>query len=232
MMPDMVGTNPAQDRPDVFIRPGDSMKYLAPLTALLLAGCPVGPTPATCDALAEEGVSLEVGGGLENFTLLEPGALMEQGWGPQGGDHVWVSLRTTGLFGGSEWREDPFACPPGMIGGGNCGPRASEDSPRVWIDLTHDETLVARLGGESGAQFRMEGGEALGLTAMLQDEYSTYNWEGVRDVPADVVERAMLVDEAELLLSVTVEDACGSSITTEETVRINVEWLEDEPDGR
>ena len=232
-MPGRVGTAPAQGGGTMLIRPGDPMKYLAPMTALLLAGCPTGPTEATCDALAEEGATLEVGGGLDAFTMLEPGALMEQGWGSQGGNHVWVSLRTTGIFEGSPWREDPFACPPGMMGGGGeCGPQASDDSPRVWLDLSHEGMSVAGLGGEVGAMIRLEGGEALGLTAILESDYSAHFWEGVEDVPEDVLERATLVDEAELLLTATVEDACGTTVTTEEVVRINVEWLEDPAVGR
>jgi len=62
----------------------------------MLGGCGAGPEVED-QACAARAPGLELGGGTTAFDLLEPGATIELVHGPQGGYHLELGLRATGL---------------------------------------------------------------------------------------------------------------------------------------
>lgn len=210
------------------------------LFAILLAsvgtsGCEHAPNAPrhiapTVDACAElsSNQSLELGTGSSGFIALETGDEVGQAWGPQGGDHVWASLRMRGIFGGGDWRDNP-ECEE--LDGGMCGPIAPEDAPRATVNLWHNETLIASTGEDR--PFAAVDGVATGLTAFLQWPYSTAEmaWMELSDISQEDIDAAEAAEAAELRFEVLVRDACGTVLSDERTVSIQIEWLQQEDVG-
>jgi hypothetical protein len=65
----------------------------------ILTGCEADPQEAACRLAAEQPATVEIGGGSTSWEPL--GAAVEVASGPQGGWHVFGSLRTTGVWPGS-----------------------------------------------------------------------------------------------------------------------------------
>ncbi len=77
---------------------------LAVVLGAALAGCPSG---VDCDALAETPATIELGTGSAVFKSLDDGDDLEIELGPQGGMHVWGSVRLTGVHPGDP--DDPLS---------------------------------------------------------------------------------------------------------------------------
>jgi hypothetical protein len=189
------------------------------LSACTSVGSGPIPTPDLCAALAAD-QALELGTGGADFVALEDGDEVEQSWGPQGGDHVWASLRMQGVFGGGTWT------PQTNCGdGGDCSDIAPGDAPRATIELWHGDELVAATAEDTPV--RGVDGLAIGLTVFLFGPYSTAEMtlrapESITDEEVALAEAA---DRGELQFVATLRDACGSELTAERNVSFSVGWL-------
>lgn len=199
------------------------------IATLNLAGCGgsfSSPSPELCAELAENHY-LEIGTGVDEFVPLQPGDEVRQSWGAEGGDHVWASLKVGGIYGGGQWA-GTGACDSGD----DCSGPTSEDAPRVTIALWRDDVLVASRGMESdsGVPLHIEDGEVLGMTASLEDDYSSYTYLGVEHASIEqaTIDAARAVEASNLRFVALVEDACGASLIAEQEVSMTVLWLHGE----
>lgn len=69
---------------------------LIALTAALVTGCDEEPL-TTCAQAEAAGPSLESGTGVERFEPLADGDVLQASFGMQGGHHIYVGLRATGI---------------------------------------------------------------------------------------------------------------------------------------
>ncbi len=199
---------------------------LALLGAFGCAGLPdhpVRPSENICASLAPT-AAVELGTGASSFVELNSGDEVLQGYGAQGGDHVWASLRMDGIFGGGVWDEVP--CEDGEFD--DCGPVAPSDAPKVTIELLHGERIVAATAIDTPVQG--EDGITTGITVFLHDPYSSVAFES-RDpdlpleVPQSAISNAEAAEEGQLTFSVVLKDACGSVVRDEREVSISIPWL-------
>lgn len=114
------------------------------------------PEEDPCVAAAAFDPSLTVSEGMGPFRALSDGDALASESGPQGGEHVWVSLRTTGL--------DPGAY--ALVGDDRPGPKAL-------VGLYDD--LGAEQGFGSIARVPWEGDAAQAETTDLQ-VFLSYEW--------------------------------------------------------
>ena len=139
------------------------------VSALLLVGC--GPDlDAICEDLADDDPVLEVGTGVNGFEAV--GAVTGFEFGPQGGLHIYASLRAHGLYGGEEDRLDEtlplltytFSSSDGAVSGG------FQNQPRTMTAL--DDGGYERVG-DPGILSTDEPSEAEGvdveIIAVMQD---------------------------------------------------------------
>jgi hypothetical protein len=133
-------------------------------------------------ALADE-ASMEPGQGEDAFTALAEGDRLVREWGSQGGEHVWIALRTHGIDPGR--RASP---------GRNPGPLIEVSLQSAGVEVGNGVSAREPLIGEP------ESAELLGLRMVL-DPWLLYDEETGEDTSPD---------EAVLTLSLT--DACGTTL--------------------
>lgn len=111
----------------------------------LVASCDAEePAPNDCPSAAP---TLELGSGAEAFTPLADGDPLAFHLGPQGGYHVFASLRATGLAEGDP--TDPF------------GPESPLVTLEVWVD-------GARIGASLAQPRLFDAGELVGQRVVLE----------------------------------------------------------------
>ncbi len=181
------------------------MRYAAALVVLTaLTGCP----EVDCPGAEAADATLVLGTGFETFEPLTADTVLEPAWGGQGGTHFWIALRTTGLLDG--YTE------PGPPGQGERG----RDQPYVTVALNRPDGVEV---AEFSSSTSMTDGDALGITAFMMGEFSG-DWFNSDD--AEVVAMLQETEDMDLDLAVTVEDACGTSLAADTTVRVVFPWLD------
>ncbi len=178
------------------------MTRLAPLpllTALLLvAACDeTCPDPADAWALLAEGWSET------DFEAADDGDVFEVERGSQGGMHVWVSVAMGGIEPGSEDLWD--------------GLRAG-DLPKITLNLEGPHGVLTP-GTERPSVLERGDGEFLLLHQQLQFKHFEVlpeNWQEL-----DYAEVEATMEAQDQTLSVTIEDACGTVVTDELTIRLD-----------
>ncbi len=193
-----------------------SLNRLAPCLALLL----LLPACLTCEQLAEEQPSLELGTGTEAFESIQDGDILEAAWGSQGGQHFWSALRGTGLRGGN-----PDSPTEGT----------SNSAPSVHFEIFDADGRYAQWGPAPQYLQRSTGEvEATGLTAFLnlnpdvvpwlwpdeiaQAENPWNDWEALQEAGALV---AAELQDRDLTFRVEVADDCGTVLSDERQVRVS-----------
>lgn len=182
------------------------MKWIAlGVIVAFSAGC----TTVDCPALLDIEATLVVGTGTDSFEPLDEATVLDGSWGGQGGTHVWLSVQTEGIHGG-------YAQPSNPISGMSQG----RDEPSVTIAVTQPN---GREVAAFSSPVALTGGEALGITAVLMSDFSGDFFN------SDDAETVALLEETEAMdldLAVSMEDACGTTLATETTVRIRFPWLD------
>ncbi len=72
----------------------------------LVAGC---EQRDWCTEAAAYEPTLAIGTGIDAYSPLTEGDVVELGWGPQGGQHIWSGVKVTGIVPGVESRRGPVA---------------------------------------------------------------------------------------------------------------------------
>lgn len=171
--------------------------------ALLLAAClePAPPGATAGSAPGSEGPSgpwVEVGGGREGFEVLEVGQAMEVERGPQGGQHIWASLRTWGIDAGSE---DDYEA---MLNG---------DRPVVEFQLENSEGILSFVNSFPRRLEPTEQASHELLGRLVQFRH----WAEVPEdwAQIDWGERELQLEQEEMLLRVVLEEADGDVFVDE-----------------
>jgi len=190
------------------------------LQALSLALVLLLPACLTCEQLADEGSSLELGTGTAAFESIQEGEVLEAAWGSQGGQHVWSALRGSGLRGGS-----PDSPTEGT----------SDSAPSVHFEIFDVDGHYAQWGPAPHYLRRNAGEvETLGLTAFLslspdvvpwlwpdeiaQAEDPWSDWEALQEASLLMVEE---LEDRDLTFRVEVEDGCGTLLSDERQIRLS-----------
>ena len=186
------------------------------LAALLL---PALPGCLTCADVADAEPTLELGTGSTGFRALEEGDPVETGYGFQGGDHVWLSLRSTGLHPGY----DEAPAPPSPFVGGRGGMEevAGRDRPTVTATLGGDVGTVASVGD---MPVLLEDGAAEAVTLFLQGPFSSVEMDPAWATETDRAQ-AEAAEAETLLLRAELTDVCGTTVSAERWVTIVIDWL-------
>ncbi|HCP45214.1 MAG TPA: hypothetical protein DIU15_04190 [Deltaproteobacteria bacterium] len=204
-------------------RPAPLIILAVALNLVACGGSFAPPSGEACAELADQHY-LEIGTGANEFVPLAPGDEVRQSWSDEGGDHVWASLRVGGIYSGGLG-----SVGKDCQGEQECVEAIPEDAPRLTVALWRDDVLVASYGMESegGVPFHIEDGEAVGITAVLEQDYSSYTYLGVdhASIDQDIIDAARAVEESRLRFVAVVEDACGVSLIAEEEVSMTVLWL-------
>ena len=152
----------------------------------------------SCEELAELEHTVELGQGEDSFSRLETDDSLVKHFGPQGGTHSFLAVRTTGIH-------------PGQGLG-----KFSEKAPEFIFTLFDGEEVV---GEGYSSQVNLSGdsyeGERTGITALHSVvDYQEY-FESELDAgtyPEDLGERSYL-------LRVEVTDSCGNVASDERQIR-------------
>jgi hypothetical protein len=143
-----------------------------------------------CEAAADFPPTLTVSEGRGDFVPITDGAVLTLEPGPQGGEHVWISLRATGLNPGSG----------GLLA-------ADEPGPLTVVSLMDGDVEV----GTSGLDNRPWRGDAESAERLdIQVFLTGFSPSGYGPTDAGPTGPALLV--------VSVEDSCGTSLLAETDV--------------
>ncbi|HJN75013.1 MAG TPA: hypothetical protein QGF58_13885 [Myxococcota bacterium] len=154
------------------------------LLAPLLVAC--GPKDP-CEKAAEYEPSIELGVGEDDFSPVEDGDVLWAESGPQGGEHVWISLRSSGLEPGT-W--------PQLLQG-DPGP----DIYLEYVDLAGTETLGTLETYERPFRGDAESAQLMGERLLI------WSW------PEDDDGWGRTTSEG--ILYLTAEDSCGNVVEDE-----------------
>ncbi len=185
---------------------------LALALALALAGCP----EVDCARQAESTPSLELGTGSSSFQPILDGDVLSAAWGAQGGNHVWLSMRTQGILNGYP--------EPGLPGLG----AGLRDAPTAEIALERPDGLLLV---EQSLSPYLDNDEAVGITAVLQYEFSE-SWGDEGEAETDPTELLEETERMDLLLTAEVTDVCGVTVSDERIIRLRFPWIEQQPTDR
>jgi hypothetical protein len=169
-------------------------RLLAALLALLalppLVACDTDSEAQCREAAAEAGI-LEIGTGEFTFTPVADGDRLTVYWGPQGGQHIWGSLRATGIVGETLNFD-------------------ADMEPVVTFQIFVEEEHLAGYSATPRFFTRRDGSfELVGETLFV--DYYSYDTGGGGFDGFDGVEARMVA---------RVEDACGRVLTAERTVTL------------
>ena len=180
---------------------------------LLVSGC-----EPSCEELSEETPTIEVGIGTESFEPIMEGAVLEAAWGNQGGQHIWSSLRGSGVHRGSALGSDATS---------------AESRPSVRFAVESGESVLALYQVEHQMLSRtIEGGEFVGATAFINfnpyslpelfpegfDPEENYDKDEFNEAFASAKELAHSMDWQ---FSITLKDSCGTEVSDSRTVRVS-----------
>lgn len=135
------------------------MSRLALVALSLVAACDPA-SPQACEAAAEVPGVLEIGTGAEDFAPLQHGDEVEIAYGPQGGQHVYGSLRADGIVTALVSLSD-------------------EDDPRVTYEVHLDDGTL--LGGyqDFPRRFQRDGESHLLVGDELVLDYREEGFDGL-----------------------------------------------------
>jgi len=180
---------------------------------LLASGC-----EPSCEELSEQTPSIEVGIGTESFEPITEGAVLEAAWGNQGGQHIWSSLRVSGVHRGSFVGSDAAS---------------AESRPAVRFAVESGESVLALYQVEHQMLARTtEGAEFVGATAFINfnpyslpelfpegfDPEENYDEDEFNEAFASAKELAHSMDWQ---FSITLTDSCGTEVSDSRTVRVS-----------
>ncbi|TNE84728.1 MAG: hypothetical protein EP330_28325 [Deltaproteobacteria bacterium] len=148
------------------------------LIALLATAC--DPLTNQCDQAAEYEPTITIGTGWSEFTEID--GHIERSMGTQGGTHVYLSLRTTGLAPGFGSQVAPPTLDARLVQNG--------------IEIGQTSSLWDPMKGSAASA------EVIGLELRLYDEYF-YDEQLIAETQFD--------RDAPMLLIVDMVDACGTS---------------------
>ena len=181
---------------------------------LLYSGC-----EPSCEKLSEQTPSIELGTGPESFESISEGEALEPGWGNQGGQHIWSSLRVSGVHRGSPIGTDDVSI---------------QSRPTVRFAVESGESILALYRTENQLIRRSaDGGEVIGATAFIDfNPYSTpqffpedfdvddwQNWEeGEEEAAWDYA--IEVVENTDWQFNLTLTDSCGTEVSDSRSIRI------------
>ncbi len=163
-----------------------------PLSLLLVAtaaltGCDYEHLSA-CETAALEPAILEIGTGEQEYEALEDGDWVEPIWGPQGGQHIWMGLRATGIDPGT-------------------GLDAQNTSPAVTWQAWYGDTELG--WGESHTRLLESDG-----AYQTQGETLFLSSGAIYDLMDEMEMEMEMEAELEIEVVATLEDNCGTVLTT------------------
>lgn len=170
-------------------------RLLAALLALPpLVACDTDSEAQCREAAAEAGI-LEIGTGESTFTPVADGDRLTVNWGPQGGQHIWGSLRATGIVGETLNLD-------------------ADMQPVVTFQIVADDETLAGYSATPRFFTRRDGTfELVGETLfVLYYSYDTGGGGGFGGFDG--------LDGVEARMVARVEDACGRVLTAERTVTL------------
>jgi len=149
----------------------------------------------SCTRALEVDTHLEIGEGEQELTLIENLDRVPVSQGSQGGNHIWIGVRTSGIAPGRR----------GTIG------RAAEAGPDIVFDLL--DSTGARIGDGGVSETPLVGDE---LEAdLIGAELFVDSWEGDNDGGEESDEEALYTLRATLL------DRCGTELIAERQVYLD-----------
>jgi hypothetical protein len=183
--------------------------------SLLLSGC-----EPSCEKLAEQTASIELGTGFEDFEVVADGDALEPAWGNQGGQHIWSSLRASGVHRGY------------LIG---TDARSVATRPTVRFSLESDGDTLALYSTENQAVTHLGdgSGEVIGATAFINlnpydtpqffpEDFDPDDWESWEEGENEAAwtYAQEMIEGMDWLFTVTLTDSCGTEVSDSRTVRI------------
>ena len=172
------------------------------LSCWLLGGtaCPVEPT---CEGVRPEDGRLELGQGREAMTSLGEGATLQVERGSQGGMHVWASLWAEGIAPGPDdlWAglRDGNLPLVGFVLSSDLGVHTPDNERRSVLE-------------RSGSGYEIVGS----LVVFEHFPELPDNWTDL-----DYAEVEAEMEERDHQLLVSLQDACGTTLTDSRTVRLS-----------
>jgi len=174
---------------------GLQVRHLIWISVTILGAC--GPEPEGCVAAERIPPSLQMGTGFEDFVPIRQGDALDIDFGEQGGWHVWMAFRTTGMVVGH---------------GGGLGPPDPEGP--TFSSRLIDEAGVEVAYGEH-ERFPIDGdaeqGELLGIQMRLSEAVNSAISDGGNN-PAS----------GSLSLEADVIDACGTAASSQRSVTLDL----------
>ena len=172
------------------------------LAALVLVGC----DEETCETLDPADAWVELGDGTSatDFTSVEPGATLLVERGSQGGMHIWAAVALGNIQPGPEdlWE----------------GLRTGE-LPNITLNLSGPNGLLTP-DNERPQVLERADGEYLLLHQQLQFKHFEELPDNWQELDYAEVEAAM--EEEDHVLSIRVEDSCGTVVEAELVVRLDL----------
>jgi len=195
------------------------MKTLLPLLLALPLFCS-GCEPS-CEKLAEQTASIELGTGFESFEPIADGDVLSASWGNQGGQHIWSSLRVSGVHRGDQM---------------SVGLAGLATRPTVHFTLESGGHVLARYSAESQAITHLSGGrgDLFGATSFIllnpyetpqffPEDFDPDDWENWTE-GEDGAAWDYAVETIEALdwnFTVTLTDSCGTEVSDSRSVRLD-----------
>jgi len=194
------------------------MNTLFPILISLLvfsSGC-----EPSCEKLAEGTPSIEIGTGTEEFEAIADGDVMQPGWGLQGGQHIWSSLRVSGVHRGASIGQDPVS---------------TASRPSVRFRIQSDEDVLASYSRETQQLSRRAdgSGEVIGLTSFINfnptaspqffpEDFDPEGWKNWEEGESEAAWAYAidLIEGTDWTFTVTLTDSCGTEVSDSRTVRI------------
>jgi len=165
------------------------------VAAVALTAC--GPEPESCEEAGRVDPKLQLGTGFEDFAHIEDGDALGIDFGEQGGWHVWMAFRTSGMVVGH---------------GGGFGPPDPE-GPTITCRLLNGEGEEVAAGEHS--RFPIDGdaqqGEVLGVQMRVSAEVNVAI-DGGGDNPAT----------GSLTLEADAVDSCGAEASSIRSVSLDL----------
>jgi hypothetical protein len=194
------------------------MKTVFPILIGLLAfsaGC-----EPSCEKLGEGTPSIEIGTGGEEFEAIANGDVLEPARGLQGGQHIWSSLRVSGVHRGAPFGQDAIS---------------AASRPSVRFRIQSGEDLLASYSHETQQVSRQAagGGEVIGVTSFINfnpynspqffpEDFDPEDWKSWEEGESEAAWAYALdlIEGMDWTFTVTLTDSCGTEVSDSRTVRI------------
>lgn len=180
---------------------------------MLSSGC-----EPSCEKLAEQTPSVEIGTGENQFSPIEDGDQVTLAWGNQGGQHIWSALRVYGVHRGAPFGTDE---------------NSKASRPNVQFSLTSDAGMLSSYDNQSQQLKHVPGGgaELTGAVAIIRlnpyetpdffpEDFDPEGWETWEEGEQEAAwEYAFdLIEGAEWTFALTLTDSCGTELNDARTI--------------